>query len=323
MRRKCAIVAGGAGFVGSHLCRRLLDEGYEVDCIDSLLTGRRDNIDSLDTRGPFRFHHEDVARPIRFDHNADAVFHLASPASPADYLRHPLETLTAGSAGTANTLELAREKGARYILASTSEVYGNPQVHPQPETYWGNVNPVGPRSAYDEAKRFAEALVTAHRATHGTSTAIARVFNTYGPRMRRTDGRAVPAFITQALDGRPLTVTGTGSQTRSLRYVDDLVEGLLALHTSTVPGPLNLGNPEEITVLELARQILRATGSGSPTVFVNRPQDDPDRRCPDITRAREELGWAPKTGLREGLDRTIAWYRAHRRTFSHDAPAWT
>ncbi|WKX69367.1 UDP-glucuronic acid decarboxylase family protein [Streptomyces sp. XD-27] len=314
MSQPCAIVAGGAGFVGSHLCRRLLREGYAVVCMDNLLTGRHRNIAALESLGPFRFVHWDVTRRIRLPGEAEVVFHLASPASPADYLRYPLETLAAGSAGTQNTLELAREKGARYILASTSEVYGTPQVHPQPETYWGHVNPVGPRSVYDEAKRFSEALVTAHRESCGIDTAIARIFNTYGPRMRNTDGRAVPTFIAQALSGRPLTVTGTGAQTRSLCYIDDLIEGLLALRASSVAGPVNLGNPHEITMLGLARMILHATGSASSITFSERPEDDPDIRCPDITRARRELAWAPKIGLSEGLDRTIAWFRTHAGT---------
>ncbi|MFB9909062.1 UDP-glucuronic acid decarboxylase family protein [Allokutzneria oryzae] len=315
MRGTCAVVTGGAGFVGSHLCRRLLAEGYKVICVDNLLTGSRRNITGLGSAGHFRFIPWDVSERVRIDEAVDVVFHLASPASPAAYLRYPLETLTVGSAGTHNTLDLAHEKGARYVLASTSEVYGSPHVHPQTETYWGNVNPIGPRSVYDEAKRFAEALVTAHGTTRGTSTAIARIFNTYGPRMQPTDGRAVPTFVVQALTGQALTITGTGTQTRSLCYVDDLVDGLLRLHSSTTPGPVNLGNPDEITMLDLALLIREAAGSDSPITFTGRPQDDPDLRCPDIRRARAELGWSPTVDLREGMARTISWFRS----VHHDA----
>ncbi len=321
MHRRCAVVTGGAGFIGSHLARRLLEEGYAVLCVDNLITGSRHNVAELPSIGPFRLIHADVTQQLRISADVDAVFHLASPASPTDYLRYPLETLAAGSAGTRNTLGLAREKQARYLLASTSEVYGSPGVHPQPESYWGHVNPIGPRSPYDEAKRFAEALVTAHRATHGTSTAIARIFNTYGPHMRPDDGRAVPTFITQALRGSALTLTGDGSQTRSLCYVDDLVEGLLTLHASAVPGPVNLGNPHEVSMRDLAALILRTTHSASPLTFTNRPEDDPDRRCPDIAYAREHLGWGPKVGLEEGLERTVAWFRSTIGTHAESAEA--
>ena len=310
MRRSCAVVAGGAGFVGSHLCRRLLADGHEVICIDNLLTGSLENISGLDELGPFRFLHRDAADPCALPGAVDAVFNLASPASPLDYLRHPLETLAAGSAGTLSTLDLAGEKGARYVLASTSEVYGDPHVHPQPETYWGNVNPIGPRSVYDEAKRYAEALVSAHRRSNGTNTAIARIFNTYGPRMRATDGRAVPTFITQALARAPITVAGSGEQTRSLCYVDDLVEALMRLRHADLPGPVNLGNPQEVSMLELARLIIEITGSGSPVAFTERPEDDPCRRRPDTSLARAELGWSPAIDLRAGLERTVAWFRS-------------
>lgn len=312
MRRSCAVVAGGAGFVGSHLCQRLLHDGHEVVCIDNLLTGSLDNIRGLSEVGPFRFVRKDVVEPFPLPGGVDAVFNLASPASPADYLRHPLQTLAAGSAGTLNTLELAREKGARYVLASTSEIYGDPHVHPQPESYWGNVNPVGPRSVYNEAKRYAEALVSAHRRSRGTDTAIARIFNTYGPRMKATDGRAVPTFVAQALNGAPITVAGSGDQTRSLCYVDDLVEGFVRLRAASITGPVNLGNPQEISMLELARLVREVTGSSSPITFTERPGDDPDRRRPDTAVARTELGWIPMVDLITGLERTIMWFRSTR-----------
>jgi len=312
MRRSCAVVAGGAGFIGSHLCRRLLLDGHEVVCIDNLLTGSADNIRGLSELGPFRFVQQDVVEPFPLPGDVDAVFNLASPASPLDYLRHPLQTLAAGSAGTLNTLELAREKGARYVLASTSEVYGDPDVHPQPESYWGNVNPVGLRSVYNEAKRYAEALVSAHRRSHGTDTAIARIFNTYGPRMKATDGRAVPTFVTQALNGAPITVAGSGDQTRSLCYVDDLVEGLVRLQSASLMGPVNLGNPQEISILELARLVREVTGSSSPITFIERPDDDPGRRRPDTTIARAELGWTPMIDLTTGVERTVTWFRSTR-----------
>ncbi|MFI9025444.1 NAD-dependent epimerase/dehydratase family protein [Streptomyces sp. NPDC053560] len=308
--RSTVVVAGGAGFVGSHLCRHLLDGGHEVICLDSLLTGDLRNISGLEERGPFRFQRHDITHSTGLAGAVDVVFHLASPASPLDYLRHPLATLATGSTGTDNLLCLAREKSARFVLASTSEVYGDPLVHPQSETYWGNVNPIGPRSVYDEAKRFAEALTEAHRRTCGTSTGIARIFNTYGPRMRSADGRAVPAFVTQALRGDPVTVAGDGLQTRSLCYVDDLVEGLLLLSAAVTPGPVNLGNPYEISMLDLATRVIRMTRSASPVVFTERPQDDPSLRRPDITRARQELGWKPTTGLTAGLLRTISWFRS-------------
>ncbi|HEX5565608.1 MAG TPA: UDP-glucuronic acid decarboxylase family protein [Streptomyces sp.] len=310
--RRRAVVTGGAGFVGSHLCRRLLDDGCEVLAVDNLLSGTERNVAHLRSRPGFAFLRRDVCPPGALADLPggpfDLVFHLACPASPADYLRLPLETLETGSSGTRNALELAARDGARLVLASTSEVYGDPQVHPQPEDYWGHVNPVGPRSVYDEAKRYAEALVTAHRQARGTDTAIVRIFNSYGPRMRADDGRAVPTFVRQALAGEPLTVAGDGSQTRSLCYVDDTVAGIVALAESDLAGPVNIGGGEETTVLDIARRIVKLTGSSSPVVFVERPGDDPARRCPDTTLARKELGWAPRVGWQEGLERTIEWF---------------
>jgi dTDP-glucose 4,6-dehydratase len=311
VKRRRALVTGGAGFVGSHLCARLVADGADVVCLDNLVTGSRANIAELEQRRGFRFVRADATDPAalrRLPGRFDLVLHFACPASPVDYLRLPLETLDVGSTGTRNTLERARTDGARFVLASTSEVYGDPLEHPQHEGYWGNVNPVGPRSVYDESKRFAEALVTAHRQVHGTDTAIVRIFNTYGPRMRTGDGRAVPAFISQALDGVPLTVAGDGGQTRSLCYVDDTVDGILALAASGESGPVNIGGGEEITMLELARRIIELTGSASRIRFVERPADDPSRRRPDTRLARELLGWQPRIGWNEGLERTIGWF---------------
>ncbi|MFJ3943164.1 UDP-glucuronic acid decarboxylase family protein [Streptomyces griseoaurantiacus] len=309
-----ALVTGGAGFVGSHLCERLLDQGAEVVCLDNLATGSRGNVAAFEQRSGFRFVRGDVTDPaaVRSLPGAfDLVLHFACPASPVDYLRLPLETLEVGSAGTRSALERARRDGARFLLASTSEVYGDPLEHPQTETYWGNVNPIGPRSVYDESKRFAEALVTAHRQVHGTDTAIVRIFNTYGPRMRTGDGRAVPTFIAQALDGMPLTVAGDGGQTRSLCYVDDTVDGVLALAGAAgETGPVNIGGSDEITMLELARRVVELTGSSSRIRFVERPVDDPARRRPDTSRAREVLGWEPRTSWTAGLERTIGWFAA-------------
>ncbi|MGC8918235.1 UDP-glucuronic acid decarboxylase family protein [Streptomyces sp. PG2] len=309
-----ALVTGGAGFVGSHLCERLLDQGAEVVCLDNLATGSRGNVAAFEQRSDFHFVRGDVTDPaaVRSLPGAfDLVLHFACPASPVDYLRLPLETLEVGSAGTRNALERARHDGARFLLASTSEVYGDPLEHPQTETYWGNVNPIGPRSVYDESKRFAEALVTAHRQVHGTDTAIVRIFNTYGPRMRTGDGRAVPTFIAQALDGMPLTVAGDGGQTRSLCYVDDTVDGVLALAGAAgETGPVNIGGSDEITMLELARRVVELTGSSSRIRFVERPVDDPARRRPDTSRAREVLGWEPRTSWTAGLERTIGWFAA-------------
>lgn len=304
-----AVVTGGAGFLGSHLCRRLLADGYQVVCVDNLLTGSKENIEELAGTAGFQFIEADVSDLLPVAPPVAVVAHLASPASPLDYAAHPIETLLAGSAGTHRALRLAQEAGARFLLASTSEVYGDPLVHPQPEAYWGNVNPVGPRSVYDEAKRYAEALTAAYRTRSGADTAIVRIFNTYGPRMRRGDGRAVPAFIEQALAGSRLTVAGDGSQTRSLCYVDDLIDGLVRLIHSGLPGPVNIGNPHEITIGELAATIARLTGTQAATSYVPLPADDPRRRCPDITLARECLDWTPGVPLEEGLRRTIAWFR--------------
>ncbi|MFH8407735.1 UDP-glucuronic acid decarboxylase family protein [Streptomyces sp. NPDC018019] len=306
---KHAVVTGGAGFVGSHLCTALLAQGTSVTCVDDLSTGARENIAHLKGRSGFTFVEADVTEPFRIGREVDLVLHFASPASPADYLRLPLHTLDTGSLGTRNALAVARSHGARFLLASTSEVYGDPQQHPQSETYWGNVNPVGPRSVYDEAKRFSEALTTAEAGTHGTDTGIVRLFNTYGPRMRGHDGRAVPTFIRQALAGEPLTVTGDGRQTRSLCHVDDTVRGILAAAASDLRGPVNLGNPVEITMLDLAQLIIDLTGSRSRIRFIERPTDDPAVRCPDITMARGKLQWEPEVAARDGLARTVDWFR--------------
>ncbi|MBT2442017.1 NAD-dependent epimerase/dehydratase family protein [Streptomyces sp. ISL-36] len=311
-----AVVTGGAGFVGSHLCATLLDEGVAVTCVDDFSTGRRENISALLDRPEFTLLEANVSEPFHIDRPADLVLHFASPASPADYLRLPLHTLEVGSLGTRNALAVAHRSGARFVLASTSEVYGDPQEHPQNERYWGNVNPVGPRSVYDEAKRFGEALTTAEASAHGTDTAIVRLFNTYGPRMRGYDGRAVPTFIRQALAGEPLTVTGDGRQTRSLCYVDDTVRGILATAAHTMRGPVNLGNPAEITMLDLARWIVELTDSRSEIRFIERPTDDPAVRCPDITLARDKLQWEPTVQAEEGLRRTIAWFRGQGATES-------
>jgi dTDP-glucose 4,6-dehydratase len=303
-------VTGGAGFVGSHLCGRLLLEGWDVLSLDSLLTGRIANLDGVESHERFRFESHDVTTPIAVEGEVDWVLHFASPASPSDYHAHPIHTLKVGALGTLNALGLARAKGAGFLLASTSEVYGDPQVHPQPEGYWGNVNPIGPRSVYDEAKRFAEAMAMAYLRAHDVPVKIARIFNTYGPRLRRGDGRAIPTFIEQALGGEPITVHGDGSQTRSLCFVDDLVEGVWRLVTSDVVGmPVNLGNPEEITVLDLARTIVLLAGSASEVIFTERPIDDPEVRCPDISRATSLLGWVPLIPLTDGLERTISWAR--------------
>ncbi|MEV7118259.1 UDP-glucuronic acid decarboxylase family protein [Kitasatospora griseola] len=309
--RRTAVVTGAAGFIGSHLCERLLDLGANVVGVDNLLTGRLDNLSHLRSADRFRFQAYDVTRHFMVAGPVDYVFHLASPASPLDYARYPLATLKVGAMGTLNALELADAKRARFLLASTSEVYGNPLVHPQTEEYWGNVNPVGPRSVYDEAKRYAEALTSCFHRTDGTRTRIVRIFNTYGPRMRADDGRAVPAFIQQALTGEPITVAGDGGQTRSLCFVADTVEGLLAAVTADYAAPVNIGNPHEITMLQLAEEIRTMTGSGSAITFVPLPADDPKRRCPDITAARAHLGWEPSTHLRDGLRQTLDWAAKH------------
>ncbi len=309
MPRPRAVVTGGAGFLGSHLCERLLLEGYSVLCLDDFSTGAPANVAHLAEVGPFRLIRADVTDFVHVVGDVDAVLHFASPASPIDYLRMPIETLKVGSIGTLHTLGLAKEKAARYLLASTSEAYGDPQVHPQPESYWGHVNPVGPRGVYDEAKRFAEAMTMAYRRAQGVDTAIVRIFNTHGPRMRPDDGRAVPTFIRQALRGEPLTVAGDGSQTRSIQYVTDLVEGCLRLLHSELPGPVNIGNPCEVSITELAVLIRDLVGSASPLQFGPRPEDDPTVRQPDIGLAGEALGWAPTVSLADGLRTTIAWFR--------------
>jgi len=301
------VVTGGAGFIGSHLCDRLIAEGHTVLCVDNFLTGRASNIDHLASRATFRLIRHDITTPLEMKGPLDFVLHLASPASPVDYLRYPIQTLTAGSLGTLNMLELARAKGAAFFLASTSEVYGDPQVHPQPETYWGHVNPIGPRSVYDESKRFAEALTMAFHRAHGLETRIARIFNCYGPRLRLDDGRAIPTFIGQAFRGEPLTVFGTGQQTRSFCYIDDLIEGIVRLFRSDDSGPVNLGNPVECTILQLAQQIIELSGSRSQVIFQSLPQDDPRQRCPEIHLARERLGWQPTVTQVIGLKKTIAW----------------
>ena len=308
------VVTGGAGFVGSHVVDRLVGLGAEVLVLDNLRTGRRENIAQHVEAGRVELREHDVSEHIDVDGPVDHVLHLASPASPADYLRLPIPTLKAGSLGTHNALGLALAKDARFLLTSTSEVYGDPEVHPQPETYWGNVNPTGPRGVYDEAKRFAEALTLAYHRAHGVDVRIARIFNTYGPRMRIDDGRMVPSFLTAAVVGEPLTIHGDGDQTRTLCYVDDLVGGLLALLSAPdhddVHDPVNLGGIEEVTVLQFARQVLQVTGSDSEVVHVGRPVDDPERRRPDLARATELLGWSSSTSLEEGMRRTLEWYRS-------------
>ena len=298
------VVTGGAGFIGSHLCDYLLDKGHRVVCVDNLETASLENIDHI--RGEdFEFINHDVIEPITVEGPVDIVFHLAAIPSPIDYLRLPLLTLKIGSYGTHNALGLAKWKRARFLLASTSEVYGDPQIHPQPESYWGNVNPVGPRGVYDEAKRYSEAMTMAYRTQQGVNTAIARIFNTYGPKMRSNDGRAIPTFVRQALANKPLTVFGRGQQTRSFCYVDDLIEGLYLLAMSDEHYPVNLGNPNEFTILELAETVIRVTGSRSEIVYEALPIDDPQIRQPDITRAKEILGWQPEIELEEGLRRML------------------
>jgi len=303
-----ALITGGAGFLGSHLCDRILDEGVEVVCMDNLITGSLANIEHLFGRRGFVFVEHDVTNFIHVPGRLDFILHFASPASPIDYLQLPIQTLKVGSLGTHKALGLAKAKGATFLLASTSEVYGDPLVHPQKESYWGNVNPVGPRGVYDEAKRFAEALTMAYHRHHGVDTRIVRIFNTYGPRMRAGDGRAVPTFICQALQGAPLTVFGTGAQTRSFCYVDDLVEGIWRLLNSGHHQPVNVGNPAEMTILDFAREIIRLTGAGSSLEYKDLPEDDPKVRQPDITQAGELLGWRPTVTLDEGLRKTIDYF---------------
>src|SRR5271167_272207 len=299
-----ALVTGGAGFIGSHLCDALLGQGHSVICADNLLTGRLQNIAHLGNEPRFEFLQQDVCQPFDCG-KVEYVFHFASPASPADYLKYGIETLHTGSLGSMNCLELAKKYSAKFLLASTSECYGDPQEHPQTESYWGHVNPIGPRSVYDEAKRFAEALTMAYHRQQGVDTAIVRIFNTYGSRMRPHDGRAIPTFLRQALAGRPLTVFGDGSQTRSFCFVSDLIRGIIALAESGYHEPVNIGNPDEFTLLELAETVRELTGSSSEIVFEALPVDDPKQRKPDITLARELLAWSPEVSLREGLERTI------------------
>lgn len=307
-------MTGGAGFLGSHVCERLLTHGRSVLALDNFSTGRPSNVEHLLSHEHFRLVRTDVTDYVHVPGPVDEILHLASPASPLDYLRLPIQTLKVGAIGTMHILGLAKEKGARVLLASTSETYGDPQVHPQPEDYWGHVNPVGPRGVYDEAKRYAEALTMAYRRAHGVNTGIARIFNTYGPRMRPDDGRAIPTFMRQALAGEPLTVAGDGSQTRSVCYVDDLVEALLRLLESDHAGPMNLGNPEELPVRVLAERIREISGSSSPLTFIARPEDDPTVRQPDITLARTVLGWEPAVTLEDGLSRTLSWFRSRELT---------
>jgi dTDP-glucose 4,6-dehydratase len=304
------VITGGAGFVGSHLCERFLAEGDEVYCVDNLLTGNPRNIAHLRDNPKFRFIEHNISEPLQIDGPVDNVLHFASPASPADYLAHPIPTLKVGALGTHNALGLAKAKDARFLLASTSEVYGDPEVHPQREDYWGNVNPIGPRGCYDEAKRFAEAITMAYHRYHGVKTRIVRIFNTYGPRMRLNDGRVLPAFMGQILRGEPLSVYGKGDQTRSFCYVTDLVEGIVRLLRADFSEPVNIGNPSELTVLELAREILAMTGGAQDNiVFHELPQDDPKRRRPDITRAQKLLGWGPTIDRADGLKRTLDYFR--------------
>lgn len=307
--KKTCVVTGGAGFLGSHLCDRLLGEGFAVICIDNLLTGSIRNIEHLAGNTDFTFIKQNVTDYLYIAGGVYFIFHFASPASPIDYLEFPIPTLKVGAMGTHKTLGLAKSKGARFLLASTSEVYGDPLVHPQPETYWGNVNPIGPRGVYDEAKRFAEAMTMAYHRYHRLDTKIVRIFNTYGPRMRARDGRVVPAFIWQALRGDPLTVFGDGRQTRSFCYVSDLIDGIFRLAMSDINEPVNIGNPSEMTVNDFAREILRLTGSSSPIIYRELPVDDPKVRQPDIAKARARLGWEPRVALDEGLRATIDYFR--------------
>jgi dTDP-glucose 4,6-dehydratase len=307
-RKLRALVTGGAGFIGSHLCDRLLAEGYRVVCMDNLRTGALENIAHLEGSPDLEYVDHDVTTYINLPGELDEVYHFASPASPADFERIPIPILKVGALGTYNALGLARVKGSRFMLASTSEVYGDPLVHPQPESYWGNVNPIGIRGVYDEAKRYAESITMAYHRHHGVDTRIVRIFNTYGPRVRPADGRMIPNFIQQALSGEPLTIYGDGSQTRSVQYVDDLLEGIFRLMKSPETYPVNIGNPKEYLVREVAELILRLSGSSSGLVHKPLPEDDPKRRCPDITRARETLGWEPRVPTEEGLASTLNWF---------------
>ena len=303
-----ALITGGAGFIGSHLCDLLLAKGHDVICVDNLVTGNKNNIVHIENE-KFSFIEHNVTKPLYLEEKIDYIFHLASPASPIDYLELPIQTLKVGALGTHNMLGLAREKNARFLLASTSEVYGDPLVNPQSEEYWGNVNPIGPRGVYDEAKRFAEAITMAYHRYHGTQTRIVRIFNTYGPRMRLNDGRVVPNFIGQALNGEDITVYGDGSQTRSFCYVSDEIEGIYRLMMSDYTNPMNIGNPEEHTILEFAKFIIKLTGTDSKIIFKELPEDDPKQRRPDITKARKILKWEPKVSLEQGLKNTIQYFK--------------
>lgn len=309
MAKKKVLVTGGAGFLGSHLCDRMLAEGYKVIAMDNLITGSLENIEHLMGNQDFEFYHSDVSKFVHVPGDLDLIFHFASPASPIDYLKMPIQTLKVGSLGTHNLLGLAKDKKARIMVASTSEVYGDPLVHPQNEDYWGNVNPIGPRGVYDEAKRFQEAITMAYHTYHGLETRMVRIFNTYGPRMRLNDGRALPAFVGQALRGEDITVFGDGSQTRSFCYVDDLVEGIYRLMMSDYVYPVNIGNPDEITIKEFAEEIIRLTGTDQKIVYKALPKDDPKQRKPDITRAKEILGWSPKYSRAEGLKPTLEYFQ--------------
>jgi dTDP-glucose 4,6-dehydratase len=311
------LITGGAGFIGSDLCDALLTEGHAVICLDNLITGKIANIQHLMENKYFKFARHDITEYIRISEDIDYVLHFASPASPVDYLKLPIETLKAGSFGTCTALDLAKEKNARFLLASTSEVYGDPHVSPQKEDYWGNVNPIGPRSVYDEAKRFSETLTMAYHRKYQIDTKIARIFNTYGPRMRKDDGRVIPNFVNQALRNRPLTIFGDGSQTRSFCYISDLIDGILKLMLSDTHEPVNLGNPQEMTILELARRIREITGSESEVVYEPLPEDDPKQRHPDISRAHKMLRWRPKVTLDEGLKATINWFQGNSARCCH------
>jgi len=306
---KTVLITGGAGFIGNHLCDFLLDKNFKIICVDNLITGKKNNVQRLLNNKNFKLIIHDVSDHIKIDENLDYVMHFASPASPVDYQKIPIQTLKVGSLGTYNTLGLALAKKAKYMLASTSEVYGDPLVNPQPESYWGNVNPVGPRGCYDESKRFAEALVMAYHRIHNVDVRIARIFNTYGPRMRKNDGRAVPNFINQVLSNKPITVYGDGKQTRSFCYVSDLIQGIYKLMMSDVNDPVNLGNPDEHTIKEFANIIKNLTNSKSKIVFGKLPVDDPHVRCPDINKAKKDLGWKPIITLEEGLKETINWFK--------------
>jgi dTDP-glucose 4,6-dehydratase len=306
---KKVLITGGAGFIGSHLSQLLIEREYKVLCLDNCLTGRKDNIKDLLDNDNFKFIEHDISEPIEFDEDIDYILHFASPASPRDYLDYPIKTLKVNSLGTHNALGIAKKKNAVFMLASTSEVYGDPQEHPQKESYWGNVNCLGPRGVYDESKRFAEAISTAYKNKHGLDVKIARIFNTYGPRMRKDDGRAIPNFICQALNNKPLTVYGDGSQTRSFCYIDDLIEGLFKLMQSDKQEPFNLGSPYEMSILDLAKKIIKLSGSDSNITYKPLPKDDPKVRRPDITKAKEHLNWQPTVKVDEGLKKTIQWFK--------------